>query len=133
LANAAKKRHAKAQALLGDLLWHGAKDVSRQPVKGLAFLSLARQNARDAGEARWVDGLFTTAYSASQTHERESAERLVARWQKRLGREDIHASAPDKPDTKIEPKSQKGADRSFRPDHTAGVTSVGMKRTGTVR
>jgi len=45
LVNAANKRHAKSQAILGDLLWRGADGVPRQPKKGLALLALAQQNA----------------------------------------------------------------------------------------
>src|SRR5680860_226419 len=45
LANAVKKRHGKSQALLGTLLVRGSDGVAQQGAKGLALLSLARQNA----------------------------------------------------------------------------------------
>ena len=85
LANAAKKRHAKSQALLGDLLWRGAEGVPRQPVKGLALLDLARQNASQGREARWIDDLYAGAIASARAEERKAAAKLVAGWQAHLG------------------------------------------------
>lgn len=92
LTNAAKKRHAKSQALLGDLLWHGARDVRRQPLKGLALLLIAGQNAKDTAQARWIEDLRVRALEQAQDHERAGAERLALRWQARIGQHSAGAN-----------------------------------------
>lgn len=101
LTNASKKRHANSQALLGDLLWRGARDVRRQPLKGLALLTIAGQNAKDEAQARWIEGLRVSALEQAQDHERAGAERLAARWQSRIGqppaRENPAAAKPQQP------------------------------------
>lgn len=85
LANAAKKRHGRAQALLGDLLWHGSDKVARQPAKGLALLALAKQNAKGEAEGRWIAVAYDGAYAESDTAVRERAVELSALWQARMG------------------------------------------------
>lgn len=93
LTNAAKKRHAKAQAILGDLLWRGAPDIRRQPLKGLALLVLARQNAGTKKEALWIDGLLAGADRQSNADEREGAAKLVALWEPHIGQQVETAAA----------------------------------------
>ena len=54
LAMAARKQHAGAQAVLGEMLWTGA-GVRRLQARGLALLMLAKENARgSAKDADWI-------------------------------------------------------------------------------
>lgn len=115
LTNAAKKRHAKAQALLGDLLWRGAKGVRRQPLKGLALLILASQNAKDEAQARWIEGLLTSALAHANAHERAGAKRLAARWQGRIGQ----------PSARVNPAARAGAALP-RSSGVEGFTAIGL-------
>jgi len=109
LASAAKKRHAKAQAILGDLLLRGASDIRRQPQKGFALLTLARQNAATKTEAQWIDGLIADAKNSTSDAERDGAARLVVLWQPHFGQQ-VEIAAPAK----------------IAPAHTA-LTRVGLE------
>jgi len=93
LASAAKKRHAKAQALLGDLLLRGASDIRRQPQEGFALLTRARQNAATKTEAQWIDGLIADAKNSTSDAERDGAARLVVLWEPRFGQQ-VEIAAP---------------------------------------
>ncbi len=80
LANASKKNHAASQAVLGDLLWRGAKGVRRRPLKGLALMDLARTRAAGTGDAVWIEELYETAVAEAKPGEREQAVSLTTRW-----------------------------------------------------
>jgi len=95
LANAAKKRHARAQAILGDLLLRGAPDIHRQPLKGLALLTLARQNAGTKKEALWIDGLLADAGERTSAAERAGAAELVVLWEPDFGRQ-VETASPER-------------------------------------
>jgi hypothetical protein len=131
LTNAAKKRHGKAQALLGDLLWSGAKDVRRQPHKGLALLSLARQNARDKYQARWIDDLYADAYAQALAEQRVHAEKLAVRWQAHLGRKGYIVIIPEQANAAEAAASEAGT----LPDTAvaAGFTTIGMDGASALR
>ncbi len=133
LTNAAKKRHGKSQAILGDLLWRGAKDVRRQPHKGLAFLSLARQNARDDDEARWIDELYARAYAGSKDKERQRAAKIAAQWQARMGRKGVVASVPEQADAGPAPVMATGVRASSGSGTAMGFTNVGMDGQSALR
>ena len=127
LANAAKKRHAKSQAILGEILWRGAPDIRRQPMKGLALLTLARQNAGTKKEALWIDDLLAGAKEQANMAERKGAASLVALWGPHFGGQlDIAASSRKAPAfdnlTKLAPDSGEG-----------GLTKVGLESTPTKR
>lgn len=133
LTNAAKKRHARSQAILGDLLWRGAEDVRRQPLKGLALLTIAGQNARDDAEARWIKTLLVNALADSQAHERAGAERLAARWQSSIGRPAAAAvSAPAAPAAEPELPVSDRPDAALQSSRAEGFTTIGMD-TGALR
>ena len=123
LANAAKKRHARAQAVLGDLLWRGAQDVRRQPRKGLALLTIAGQNAKDDAEARWIETLRVSALALSQAHERAGAKRLAALWQSSIGRSSAAVSAPAMPVVEPEPPV---SDAPLKSVPAQGFTNIGL-------
>jgi len=93
LTNAAKKRHGRSQALLGDLLIHGAGVVLREPDKGLALLSLARQNASDEVEARWIEAMYRGAHAGVEPEIRDRAKQFAALWQDQMGRPSRVAAA----------------------------------------
>lgn len=126
LTNAAKKRHAKAQALLGDLLWRGTDEVPRQAMKGLALLSLARQNATDPAESRWIDALYAGAYAESQAEDRDSAADLAARWQPRMGRADAVLSPAANDASRPAAAAAEAGKTPGAKDAPGGFTNVGM-------
>ncbi|MGI9382746.1 MAG: tetratricopeptide repeat protein [Methyloligellaceae bacterium] len=109
LANASKKQHAPSQAVLGDLLWRGGKDVRRRPLKGLALLSLARQNAEGTADQDWIETLQKRALAEAGAKQRESATEILSRWRRR----------PDSVSVKTEKPAQS-------PEHTG---STGPART----
>jgi TPR repeat protein len=77
LAMAAKKQHAGAQAALGELLWHG-DDVRAHPVKGLALIMLAHDNAKASGkEPEWIAQLYLDSIAAADAATRKEARALV--------------------------------------------------------
>lgn len=125
---ASKKRHAGAQALLGTLLWTGAKDIRRQPLKGLAFLELARQNAAGV-EAEDVAKMHGAAFAEAQEHERKGAARYVTMWQERMGNPLHVASA-----TGSQSEPQTGS-LAVNPDGLGqvGFTNVGLETAGPAR
>lgn len=59
LLSATRKGYAPAQALLGEMLWHG-NGVKRVPGEGLGLLAIARRNASPADKA-WVSKMYETA------------------------------------------------------------------------
>jgi hypothetical protein len=65
LLSASRKGYAPAQALLGDLLWHGGEGVKRVAGDGLGLLAIARRNALGDDKA-WVSRMFETARSEAQ-------------------------------------------------------------------
>ncbi|MGD9869113.1 MAG: tetratricopeptide repeat protein [Hyphomicrobiales bacterium] len=94
LANASQKQHAASQALLGDLLWRGIDDIQRQPLKGLALLSLARQNAAGSEDAEWIEEVSAKALSQAEPNQLELASRLYDKWRGPADRAPNMASAP---------------------------------------
>jgi hypothetical protein len=62
LLSASRKGYAPAQALLGNILWHGGDGVKRAAGDGLGLLAIARRNA--LGEDKvWVNRMYETARS----------------------------------------------------------------------
>jgi len=81
LANASRKGHAPSQAKLGELLWRGKGEVlRRQPLKGLALLSLAKGNAKGSKDAGWIENIYKQVLLEAAPDERDRAMRLAARW-----------------------------------------------------
>jgi exopolysaccharide production negative regulator len=77
LATAAKKQHAAAQATLGELLWKG-DEVRQRQARGLAFLTLAHENAKAEGdEPKWIADLYQDAFVKSDNATRKEAELLL--------------------------------------------------------
>lgn len=78
LNNAAKKRYAPAQALLGQLFWDGVLVPKRQ-ITALALLTMAQENAGPQ-DSEWISELYKTIVSASDSKTRKRARTAVARW-----------------------------------------------------
>ena len=94
LANAAKKRHAPAQALLGELLWRGGPGVRRELAQGLALLELARRNAT-TDDAVWIGDLYRSAREEAGPEAHAKARALGREWAANQGDDyDIPAAPP---------------------------------------
>jgi len=77
LAMAARKQHAAAQAVLGELLWRG-DGVSHRQARGLALLTLANENARSNGrDSDWIGQLYQEAFAHADNATRKQAEALL--------------------------------------------------------
>jgi len=76
LAMAARKQHAAAQAILGELLW--GDGISQRQAKGLALLTLANENAKaGGGESEWIGPLYQEAFANADNATRKEAEALL--------------------------------------------------------
>lgn len=84
LTVAAKKGHAGAQALLGQLLFSGDDDLPRHPAQGLMWLTVARANARDASED-WIRDAQEQAFSVASEPERRKGVTEAQNWIARGG------------------------------------------------
>jgi TPR repeat protein len=78
LNNAARKRYAPAQALLGQLLWQG-EIVKKRQVKALALLTLAQENASPQ-DADWISELYDTVTAEANPNDMRRAEAVADRW-----------------------------------------------------
>ena len=78
LNNAAKKKHAPAQALLGQLFWEGEL-VPKKQITALALLTMAQENAAPE-DSEWINGLYKTIVAASDLKTRKGAKTAIARW-----------------------------------------------------
>lgn len=77
LAMAARKQHAGAQAVLGEMLWRG-DGVSQRQARGLALLMLARENAKGSLEdAEWIGESYETTLALADKAVRKQAEALL--------------------------------------------------------
>lgn len=84
LTVAAKKGHAGAQALLGQLLFTGDADLPRHPAQGLMWLTVARANAHDATED-WIRDAQEQAFSVASEPERRKGVAEAQNWIARSG------------------------------------------------
>ncbi len=105
LAMAARKQHAGAQAVLGELLWRG-EGVSQRPARGLALLTLANENAKASGREPWIGQLYQEAFAHADNMTRKDAEALLPQ----LG----GARRPTATAAKITPEGRSGR-RPVRP------------------
>lgn len=81
---AADKGNVGAEALLGHLLFEG-EGVPRQPVLGLTYLTVARENARSSPEKssdQWIYDMQERAVSLATENERRTAMALANDWMK---------------------------------------------------
>lgn len=77
LSMAARKQHAGAQAVLGEMLWRGDGIAQRQ-ARGLALLTLANENAKLAmKDADWIGQRYQEALALADKATRKRAEVLL--------------------------------------------------------
>jgi len=77
LAMAARKQHAGAQAVLGEMLWRG-DGISQRQVRGLALLMLANENAKGSAEdVDWIGQRYEKTVALADKATRQQAEALV--------------------------------------------------------
>lgn len=93
LTMAARKQHASAQALLGEMLWSG-QGVGQRQAQGLALLMLAQENTRKTrDDATWIAESFDRTIAIADRVTVEQAEALLPR----LGGGQRTATAADLP------------------------------------
>ena len=85
LTVAAKKGHAGAQALLGQLLFSGDDDLPRRPAQGLTWLTIARSNVHHDGREEWIREAQEQAFSVASEQERRRAIAEAQVWIARGG------------------------------------------------
>ncbi|MBR0716178.1 tetratricopeptide repeat protein [Bradyrhizobium liaoningense] len=78
---AAQKGHHQAQALLGQMLFNGDR-LPPQRARGLMWLTLARDAARDGGSAdeAWIQESFNRAYAKASDDDRAMCYQMLAQW-----------------------------------------------------
>jgi hypothetical protein len=84
LAALTEESHAPAQALLGELFWHG-RHVKKDERRALALVTMATEGA-PAHERIWIEDVYATIYCASAPAAREQASQLVSRWRTMFSR-----------------------------------------------
>ncbi len=89
LSLAARKNHAGAQAVLGDILFNGrtvhSQTLPPQPVEGLMWLTLAFENSRGANDDPWIAELLTRAMSVATPDQRLMAQNAASAVRGQLG------------------------------------------------
>jgi TPR repeat protein len=83
-ALAAQKDQCRAQAMLGAMLFSG-DHVPRQAARGLMWLTLAKENAKDiaVNDQAWIGRLYTSALSQASDDERALARVYLRHWSDR--------------------------------------------------
>jgi TPR repeat protein len=84
LAALTEASHAPAQALLGELFWHG-RYVKKDQRRALALITMATEGA-PAHERIWIEDVYATVYCASEPAVREQASLLATRWRTMFAR-----------------------------------------------
>jgi TPR repeat protein len=77
----AQKGQCQSQAMLGAMLFAG-DHVPRQAARGLMWLTLAKDNAKDgaAADQAWINGLYDSAFQQATEDERALALVYLKRW-----------------------------------------------------
>jgi exopolysaccharide production negative regulator len=75
----AHKGLCKAQAMLGAMLFTG-DHVPRQASRGLMWLTLAKDSAKDTADQPWISRLYDNAFRQSTEDERAMAAMYLKRW-----------------------------------------------------
>lgn len=77
----AQKGQCRAQAMLGAMLFQG-EHVPRQAARGLMWLTLAKDNVKDAAVAdqAWINRLYDSAFRQASNDERALALVYLKRW-----------------------------------------------------
>jgi len=78
---AARKGHAQAQALIGQLMFDGAGGAAQRP-RGLMYLTLARESASGAAADQWIVDMHARALAAASDAERNAAVAMLEHYLK---------------------------------------------------
>lgn len=84
LARLSKRGHAGAQAFLANLYWDGRYTL-RDPVRALALITVAVENARDE-DRFWIEDVHQSIFCESDAATRVRVHEVVGGWRKRFGR-----------------------------------------------
>jgi TPR repeat protein len=82
---AARKGHAGAQAVLGDLLFNGREGFAPQPEEGLMWLAVARMRVAGTIDEDWVGQLLNSAMSVATPEQRLQAQEMADSLGPRFG------------------------------------------------
>lgn len=124
LATAAKKRHAAAQATLGELLWRGGDEVRQRPARGLALIMLAHANAKANGdEPKWIAELYCKVQGEANAAMRKEAQSLMPEFGGRPSDEDTATANGNPADELLLPASG-GPSSTSVPDPTRSAGAM---------
>lgn len=84
LARLSKRGHAGAQAFLANLYWDGRYTV-RDPVRALALITVAVENARDE-DRFWIEDVHQSIFCEADAATRIRVHEVVGGWRKNFGR-----------------------------------------------
>lgn len=75
---AARKGHGPAQASLGELLFNGIEGIEPQPVEGLMWMTMAREQVAGTVDEVWVTEKLNAALATVSPEQRAEATQLAA-------------------------------------------------------
>ncbi|HHK75052.1 MAG TPA: sel1 repeat family protein [Rhizobiales bacterium] len=90
LSLAARKKNAAAQAALGQYYLGKPKTGKPDRVRGLMWLSLARENEKDQKAREQISQLYEATLTETSSSERERAGHLATIWKQRYGGKDAN-------------------------------------------
>ena len=77
---AARKGHAPAQALLGEMMFNGEAGGAAQRPRGLMYLTLARESASGAPADQWIVDLHAKALASASEADRRAAVAMLENY-----------------------------------------------------
>ena len=77
---AARKGHAPAQALLGEMMFNGEAGGAAQRPRGLMYLTLARKSASGAPADQWIVDLHAKALASASEADRRAAVAMLENY-----------------------------------------------------
>jgi hypothetical protein len=75
----AQKGLCKSQAMLGAMLFTG-DHIPRQAARGLMWLTLAKDTAKDTSDLTWINRLYDNAFGQANEDEKAMAAMYLKRW-----------------------------------------------------
>jgi exopolysaccharide production negative regulator len=84
LARLSKRGHAGAQAFLANLYWTG-RHTKRDPVRALALITVAVENAREE-DRFWIEDVHQNIFCEADPRTRLRVHQVVDGWRRRFGR-----------------------------------------------
>lgn len=79
---AARKNHAPAQALLGQMIFKGEAGAAPQHARGLMYLTLAREQASSGSNDQWIVDMHSKAVVAASDSDRKAAVEMLEHYLK---------------------------------------------------